>query len=127
MKCGVMSSCTSARDPVTQAYPEFAKKLCDEWTCAFSMSASLNIRVADLLPNSSVHLFKLLRIAASCTFLPAPIDPVKLILAIPLCEASSAPVLPAPVMKFATPGGKPASMNSPPQASAPEGDFSDAL
>lgn len=71
--------------------------------------------------------FILLFVAASCTFLPIAADPVKLILEMRGCDANAAPVVPAPLRIWTTPGGKPAWTNRGPKAKAPRGDFSELL
>lgn len=94
---------------------------------ADSIGASAKTIAGDLPPSSSVTLLRLLFAAASWIFFPAFIDPVKLNLDIFLCEAINDPVSAPPVMNCTDPGGKPASAKSGPSASAPSGDFSDAL
>ena len=81
----------------------------------------------DLPPSSKVTFFILLSSAALCTILPTAVDPVKLILATVMLEASRAPVLPGPLTKLMTPGGKPASLTRWPRARAERGDFSEDL
>lgn len=75
---------------------------------ACSKSASRNTTAGDFPPSSSVTRFRLLRVAASWTAFPPAMDPVKLILAMPMCEARSSPVSRAPFTNCTTPGGNPA-------------------
>lgn len=94
---------------------------------AFSISASGNTKVGDLPPNSRLTFFILLLLAASTTFRPAAPLPVKAILSICMCDANKLPVVPSPVTKLTTPGGKPASLNRRASRRTLYGDFSDAL
>jgi hypothetical protein len=94
---------------------------------AVAMWASLNTIAGDFPPNSRTHRLRLLLAAASWTLRPAVTDPVKLIWAMPISEASSLPVSTEPERKFITPGGKPALPTNRPSASAPKGAFSEAL
>jgi len=91
------------------------------------MAASGNTIAGDLPPSSSVTLLRLLFVAASCTFLPPTIDPVKLTERILWCEAIDEPVTAPPVTNCTTPGGNPASAKRGPSARAPKGDFSEVL
>lgn len=94
---------------------------------AISIGASLNTIAGDFPPNSSVTFLRLLFAALSCIFLPPAADPVKLILEMNLCAERNEPVDAPPLRNWTTPGGKPASANRGPRASAPSGDFSDDL
>jgi hypothetical protein len=94
---------------------------------AFGMSASANTIAGDFPPSSRVTLFILLSNASLETSLPVKVDPVKLILSIPMLDASKLPVFPGPLINCMTPGGNPASCTSLATRRALSGDFSEAL
>jgi len=75
---------------------------------AWSIGASAKTMFAAFPPSSRVSR---LRVPASAFWirLPISVDPVNAILSTPGCPASAAPVSPAPVTTFTTPGGSSAS------------------
>ena len=61
--------------------------------------------------------------AAAATWAPTPVEPVKAILSIPGWAARALPTAgPNPVTTLNTPGGKPASANSPASSTAEAGE-----
>ena len=75
---------------------------------ADAMSASSKTSNADFPPVSSVTFLRLIA-ASFITCRPVAVDPVKLSLSTPRCDAIAAPaVRPVPFKTLTTPGGKPA-------------------
>ena len=103
-----MLSCTSSRDPAQQTWPWLKKIPLMMPSTAWSIAASSKTMFAPLPPSSSVRR---LPVPASSRWIhfPTPVEPVKAIFAAVLCRTTAAPVSPAPVTMFTTPGGNPAS------------------
>lgn len=72
---------------------------------AVGICASLATIAGDLPPNSKMQSLRLLLPAGSWTLRPAATEPVKLIWAMSMWEAGSAPVSTPPETKLMTPGG----------------------
>ena len=71
-------------------------------------SSIFKMMFAALPPSSSVY-FSLFRRLLFCMIFPTSVDPVNAILSISGCFTNAAPVAPAPVTIFTTPGGRSAS------------------
>ena len=100
-------SCTSSRDPAQQTWPWLKKMPLTTPSTAWSSGASSNTMFAALPPSSSVRRFPLPAVARRM-ILPTSVEPVKAILSTS-ASTSAAPVSPAPVTMFTTPGGSSAS------------------
>ena len=79
----------------------------------------------DLPPSSNDTSLRLDAAAAAETNRPVLVEPVKEIFRIFMCEASNAPVDPAPETMLTIPRGNPAEEASPAINAAASGDFSD--
>ena len=100
-----MFSCTSRREPAQHTCPWLKKMPLTMPSMAWSMGASSNTMFAALPPSSRVAF---LSVPAICFAMarPTAVDPVNATLSTPSCATSVAPVSPAPVMMFTTPGGR---------------------
>ncbi len=106
-----------SREPAEQTWPLWMKAALRAWSTAVSKSSSVAQASANttlgFLPPSSRATFLTVGAAARATLTPLVRPPVKETRSTSGCSARRAPTgSPAPVTRFATPAGRPASASS---------------
>ncbi len=119
-------SWTSNRDPAQQTWPWLKKMPLTMPSIACSTGASSKTTFAALPPSSSVSFLPVPATVLAIA-MPTSVDPVKATLSTPGCATTAAPVSPAPVSTFTTPGGSSACWHTSASSSAVSGVVSAGL